>query len=277
MFVTSWNYILENYQAADCLAVVIKSRDRLIQRIATTEQVASKRFQAWLRYENAHGGNIYVSMNPLKPDAHGRTKQDIAVVRHIYLDLDQGGACSLIPILMNIRLPLPSYVLGTSIGKYQVVWKVEGFGIAEAERLQKAMAIKYNADRAATDVTRVLRIPGFYNPKYSPPHRVIAWKLSDLIFHPSDFPVEPHLDALPGAQSTASKIAKGMVSQSEQDWAETLCRLDQGEDPLAVLSWLEQNSQDKPNPKYYAALTVGKALLKREGWRVTNTDFDLSR
>ena len=173
-------------------------------------------------------------MNPLKPEAQGRTKQDIAVVRHVYLDLDRDGPEALVHILTDMRLPESSYALGTSIGKYQVVWRVEGFGIAEAERLQRAMAIKYNANRAATDVTRVLRIPGFYNRKYDPPYLVIAGKLSDLIYHPSDFRVEPHLKILPKVQATISRMPKGSINQSERDWAETLRRLDQDEDRAAV-------------------------------------------
>ena len=276
MFVTSWNYILENYQAADRLAVVVKNSDRLIQRIATAEQVASRRFLAWLHFENAHGGNVYVSMNPLKPDSHGRTKPDIAVVRHIYLDLDRDGAGTLERILDDTALPEPSYALGTSIDKFQVVWKVEGFGISDAEHLQRILAIKHDADRAATDVTRVLRIPGFFNWKYDPPYWVRAMRLSDQIYCPSDFSVEPQIREVPKAQTLGSRTSKGFVSQSERDWAETLQRLEQGETPADIQVWLEQKRQDKPNPAYYAARTVERALQERENRKLKDTDFDLS-
>jgi hypothetical protein len=277
MSVTSWDYIRENFQPADRLAVVIKNNERLIQRIATAEQIATRRFQAWLRYENAHGGNIYISMNPLKPDAHGRTKQDIAVVRHIYLDLDHGGFLSIARIASDTKLPKFSYILNTSIGKYQVVWRVEGFGISDVENLQRMLAIKHNADRAATDVTRVLRIPGFYNHKYGLPYQVHAWRISDPVYCPSDFSIEPQLRVVPKPQTLDSKTPKGIVSQSERDWAETLRRLDQGEDPAAIQSWLEQKRQDKPNPAYYAARTVERALQERENRKLMDTDFDFSR
>jgi hypothetical protein len=277
MTITSWGYIRDNFQPDDQLAVVIKHGDGLRQRIATAEQLAGPRYQGWLRFENVRGGNIYLSMNPLKPDAHGRTKQDVAVVRHVYLDLDRNGPEALSRILNDPELPRPSYVLNTSIGKFQVVWKVAGFGLAEAERLQKAMACKHNADRAATDVTRVLRIPGLYNRKYDPPYQVTAEKLSDLICYPSDFRIEPHLEAFPGTQTAASRIRTGPVSQSERDWAETLCRLEQGENPAAVQAWLEQKRQDKPDPAFYAALTVRKALAERESRLTTSISFDLSR
>jgi hypothetical protein len=276
MLMTSWDYIRENFNSQDRLALVIKNGDRLVQRIVTAEHLTGPSFQAWLRYENAHGGNIYLSMNPLKPDSQGRTKQDIAVVRHIYLDLDQDGTEALGRIFLDMQLPESSYVLGTSMGKYQVVWRVEGFGIAEAESLQKAMAIKYGADRAATDVTRVLRIPGFYNRKYDPPYLVIAGKLSDHIYHPSDFSIEPQLRVVPKPQTLSSRTSKGFASQSERDWAETLRRLDQGEDPAAIQAWLEQKRQDKPDPKYYSTRTVQRALQERENKKLKDTDFDLS-
>jgi hypothetical protein len=275
MTVTSWNYIRDNFHPEDRLALVIKNSDRLVQRIATAEQLAGPRFQAWLRFENARGGNIYVSMNSLKPEAQGRTKQDIAAIRHVYLDLDQGGFLALSKILADSCLPKPSYLLNTSIGKYQVVWKVDGFGMTEAERLQRAMAVKHNADRAATDVTRVLRIPGLYNQKYDPPFQVTAVKLSDQIYYPSDFRIERDLELVPPPQTTRSHT--GRVSQSERDWAETLRRLDQGESPAAVQAWLEERRQDKPNPGYYAALTIRKALAERESRRTADTAFDFSR
>ncbi len=47
---------------------------------------------------NDTGYDIYISMNPVKADARGRTKTDIAAIRHIYLDLDQGE-----------RKPLPGF------------------------------------------------------------------------------------------------------------------------------------------------------------------------
>jgi hypothetical protein len=279
MTVTSWEYIRDNFRPDDRVAVVVKSGERFFQRIATAEQLAGACYQAWLRIENARGGNIYISMNPLKADAQGRTKQDIAVVRHVYLDLDQNGSQALARILNDPQLPTPSYVLNTSTGKYQIVWKVDGFGIAEAERLQKAMAYKHNADRAATDVTRVLRIPGLQNCKYDPHFQVTAEKLSDPISFPSDFRIELQLERLPARQIVTSRLRsrQGLPSQSERDWAETLRRLDHGEDPAAVQVWLEHKRQDKPDPGYYAALTVRKALAERESRRTANTAFDFSR
>ncbi len=276
--IASSDYILDIFRPADRLAVVIKHQDRdgLVQRIATAEQIAASRFQAWLRFENAYGGNIYVGMNPLKQEARGRTKRDIAVVRHIYLDLDWRGSEALAVILTDQTLPRPNYVLNTSIGKHQVVWNVEGFAVEEAESLQRAMACKHGADRAATDVTRVLRIPGFSNRKYDPPYRVIAQKLTDTISTPRDFQIDLHIEALQRTRSPLVRTAsrQNHCSQSERDWAETLRRLELHESPDAVQAWLRNTRQDKPNPEYYAALTVRNALAELERRRAANFGID---
>ncbi len=277
--ISSWGYINDNFEPPDRLAVVIKHQQRhdLIQRLVTAGQLAGPRYQAWLRFQNACGGNVYVGMNPLKSDARARTKQDVAMVRHLYLDLDHDGPSALAGILNDPRLPRPSYVLNTSPGKYQVVWKVSGFTAEQAEAMQRAMAIAHGADRAATDVTRVLRIPGFYNQKYDPPCQVTAEKISEAISFPSDFRIEPQAEVLHYSTSMSNartRIHQGPTSQSERDWAETLSRLEQGEDPAAVRDWLRQKRQDKPNPAFYAALTVRKAVVELERRRAADHTVD---
>lgn len=279
--ITSWEYIKDNFQPDDHLAVLIKnsSKNQLIQRLVTADQLATPRYQAWLRFENAQGADIYVSMNSLKPDARGRTKNDIEVVRHLYLDLDHNGLQSLNAICNDSSLPKPSYVLNTSEGKYQVIWKVIAHNIEKAEILQRAMALQHGADRAATDVSRVLRIPGFYNCKYDPPFKVAAEKLSFVTYILSDFRIQH--EALPQTSDpTASPHQQGhrfagLASQSERDWAETLQRLERGQSPSSVEAWLEQKRQDKHDPAYYASLTVQKAVAERENRHAANLAVEL--
>jgi len=65
-------------------------------------------------------------------------------------------------------------VLETSPCKFQVVWKVENITQDQAEDLQRRMAREFHADLAATDSTRVLRVPTFVNRKYADEHVVTA-------------------------------------------------------------------------------------------------------
>src|SRR5712664_2254980 len=86
-------YLKENFEPSDRIAILLlnRSRGETTQRITSAEKASSPEFQAWLRYKNASGADIYVGMNPLRQDASTRTKEDIASIRHVYLDLDHGG------------------------------------------------------------------------------------------------------------------------------------------------------------------------------------------
>src|SRR5712664_872357 len=161
-------YILDNFDQSDRIAMLVLNRDfsETIQRITSAQKAASPEFQAWLRYKNANGSDIYVGMNPLKKHTSTRTKEDIESIRHVYLDLDQGGSEALEAVENSSAVPKPNYVLNSSPEKYQVVWRVEGMSLEEAEGLLHAMARELGGDPAATDATRVLRVPGVANNKY---------------------------------------------------------------------------------------------------------------
>src|SRR6202163_1640729 len=132
---TASEYINDNFNPSNRIAVLVLNRNlgETTQRITTAQKAASPEFQAWLRYKNANGADIYVGMNPLKQDASTRTKDDIEQIRHLYLDLDHGGSSSLELIENSDLVPQPNYVLNTSPDKFQVVWKVEGLQPEEAE------------------------------------------------------------------------------------------------------------------------------------------------
>lgn len=126
-------------------------------------------------------------MNPLRKHASGRTKEDIKSIRHVYVDLDHGGEEALNAIENSMAVPKPNYVLTSSPGKFQIVWKVQGMGLHQAEGLLRAMARECGGDPAATDATRVLRLPGFANKKYETNFFVEARKESAQIYRPCDF------------------------------------------------------------------------------------------
>src|SRR6202035_5144811 len=116
------------FEQSDRIAILVLNRDfgETIQRITSAQKASSPEFQAWLRYKNVNGSDIYIGMNPLRQYASTRTKEDIASIRHVYLDLDQGGLEALAPVENpSAAVPKPNYVLTSSPGKFQIVWKVE--------------------------------------------------------------------------------------------------------------------------------------------------------
>ena len=56
----------------------------------------------------------------------------------------------------------------------------------------------------------------------------------------------------------------GDITESERDWYEVHRRLALGSTPVDLINWLERRRQDKRNPRYYAKLTVRKAIESRE-------------
>src|SRR2546421_4230916 len=185
-------YILDNFEQSDRIAMLVLNRDfgETIQRITSAQKASSPEFQAWLRYKNANGSDIYIGMNPLRQDASTRTKEDIESIRHVYLDLDHRGTEALESVENSSAIPKPNYVLTSSPGKFQVVWKVEGMSLEEAEGLLHAMAREFGGDPAATDATRVLRLPGFANKKYETDFYVEVRTESTQTYHLRDFKLD---------------------------------------------------------------------------------------
>ena len=259
-------YISDNFKPSDRIAVLVLNRNlgETTQRITTAQKAASPEFQAWLRYKNANGADIYVGMNPLKQDASTRTKDDIETIRHLYLDLDHDGTAGLEAIKNSDLVPQPNYVLNTSPDKFQVIWKVEGIAPEEAEDLQRAMVREFAGDPAATDSTRVLRLPGFANKKYDQDFYVQARLESTQTYHIRDFKVPIDSQDAPRLQNEETarnhRAPGSTLTQSEHDWAYAKRALTRGDDPdLVTRRIADYRSDDKPDPNYYARHTVIKA------------------
>jgi hypothetical protein len=259
-------YVLDNFEPTDRIAMLVLNRDfgETIQRITSAQKAASPEFQAWLRYKNANGSDIYIGMNPLRQDASTRTKEDIESIRHVYLDLDHGGPEALQSIENSSTVPKPNYVLTSSPRKFQISWKVEGMSLDEAEGLLHAMAREFGGDPAATDTTRVLRLPGFANKKYETDFYVEARRESTATYNLRDFKlhIDPH-DSPSRNYSTRGKresLPRNYLSQSEHDWAFAKRALARGEQPEEVMRRIAQyRGADKSDPEDYARRTVTKA------------------
>ncbi len=85
-------------------------------------------------------------------------------------------------------MPQPNHLMETSPGKRQVIWRVEAFTKNQAEVMMREMVREFGADPACTDVSRVLRLPGFYNHKYAEPHPVTVRNMTDEVYRPDSFP-----------------------------------------------------------------------------------------
>jgi hypothetical protein len=263
------NFLTRCFASSETVALLLRREDdpRPQQRVVTLEQVLAPRYQAWLTFENDNGANIYVSANPLRPGSRKRTKECIASVRHIYIDIDEDGDARLAALRASDRVPTPTTILSTSPGKYQALWRVAGFDFERQEQTLKLIAQVFGGDPACTDRNRVLRIPGFLNRKYSPAHSVTVEYPADATYGPADF----HLDsaAVPSvlplrgnARKSPAHSITGKHSHSENDWAWVCDQLTHGKDAMKLTHELAARRSDKADPRYYAQRTVDVASAR---------------
>jgi hypothetical protein len=262
---TAADFLSRCFAVADSIALLLRrdNAKRPTQRIVRLEQVLAPTYLRWLAHENHGGANVYVAANPLRAGSRKRTKESIASVRHLYVDIDTDGDARLAALLASDAVPTPTVILSTSPGKYQVLWRVDGFDCARQEQTLKLLTIAFGGDPACTDCNRVLRIPGFLNRKYDPAHRVTVEYLCDSVWTPADFRVDvAAVDAMLFDHAIPPRKQPGKHSNSESDWAWVSHELAHGKDAVKVTRDLTSRRSDKPNPLYYAQRTVDVASAR---------------
>ena len=259
-------YVRELFKPNDNAAILVRNRStgQTVQRIAKADTVSSSGFQTWLANQNVGGSDVFIGMNPIKDGAYSRTKDNIKDIRHVYLDLDRSGDEALEAIRNSVDTPAPNFVLDTSPGKHQVVWKVAGVTQEEAESLLHSLANQFDGDPAATDSTRVLRLPGFVNRKLPDEFIVQARQETDAVYTLRDFTIQEDSPETPrhlgDYQERPRTVPSDHKSQSENDWAYAKRALARGDDPEVVIQRIaDYRSEEKADPNYYAHRTVMKA------------------
>jgi hypothetical protein len=273
---TAHEFLTRCFHPGETIALLLRKESpaSTTQRIVTLEQATASRYLAWLRYENYNGANVYVAANPLRSGSRKRTKDCIAEVRHLYLDIDVDGNNRIAALMESEAMPVPTAILSTSPDKYQVLWRVEGFDFDRQENTLKLLAIAFGGDSACTDRNRVLRVPGFRNCKYDPAHLVTVEYPSDSNYRPADFRLDDSiLDSNLQLRCDARKYATGKNTHSEQDWAWAVQQLSLGKDAGELTLSLASRRSDKPNPLYYAQRTIDIASARLsliEGMAIEN-------
>jgi hypothetical protein len=143
----------------------------------------------------------------------------------------------------------------------------------EAESLLHTLANQFGGDPAATDSTRVLRLPGFANRKLREEFIVQARQENDAVYTLRDFAIQEDSPETPrhfgDYQQREVKVPSDHKSQSEYDWAYAKRALARGDEPEVVIQRVaDYRADDKPDPNYYARHTVMKAQAQLERERV---------
>ena len=262
---TAHEFLTRCFHAGETVALLLRRENpaSTMQRIVTLERATASRYLAWLRHENHKGANVYVAANPLRSGSRKRTKDCIAEVRHLYLDIDVDGDNRIAALMESEAVAIPTVILSTSPDKYQVLWRVEGFDFDQQESTLKQLAVAFGGDSACTDRNRVLRLPGFRNCKYDPAHLVTVEYPSDSTYRPADFRLDDSvLNSAHQLRCDARTYPRGKNTHSEQDWAWAVQQLSLGEDVEKLTLTLASRRSDKPNPLYYAQRTIDIASAR---------------
>jgi hypothetical protein len=164
-----------------------------VQRIGSLPWACCDQVQEWLLECNTAGHGVYASVNAIAPGARSRTRLDVAVVRHLFLDVDQDAQRVLRQLECRSDLPPPSYVVHTSPDRAHVLWRVRDFDPSAVEQLQKQLSTDVDGDLAATAVTQLTRLPGFWNHKYDEPYMVwVDYRDIEHVYTPRNFPPTEH-------------------------------------------------------------------------------------
>lgn len=263
---TAKDFLVRSFVPGSTIALLLRTESpvKTLQRVVALEQALAPRYLGWLAHQNHHGANIYVAANPLRSGSRKRTKECIDSIRHLYLDIDDDGDARLAALQASDSVPPASAILSTSPNKYQVLWRVNGFDFATQEIMLKRLASAFRGDLACTDCNRVLRVPGFYNWKYSPAYCVAVQYPSDATYSPADFrlPDAPTFAVLP-LRGNARHSSAHKDTHSEHDWAWACHQLAAGKDGGKLTHELACRRADKPNPLYYAQRTIDIASARQ--------------
>jgi len=104
---------------------------------------------------NSKGAGIFVCVN--QTDLKGRRKENIVGVRSLWIEDDWG----------NLPPPPvePQIEVQTSPGKHHRYIRCTDVPVDAHRGLQRRLVVDYGSDSNAVDISRVLRVPGFYNMK----------------------------------------------------------------------------------------------------------------
>jgi hypothetical protein len=110
-----------------------------------------------LQRANRAGGGAFVVVNE-----GGQKDSDITRVRAVFADTD--GA----PVEPIIDALAPHMVVESSPENYHVYWLVADFPLDQFKPIQLAIANKFGTDKKVCNLSRVMRMPGFFHTKDEP-------------------------------------------------------------------------------------------------------------
>ncbi len=110
---------------------------------------------------NNSGHGIFVMIN--EGDLKGRSAHNVVRVRALFVDSDNGPIEPLLTAAIT-----PDIAVESSPGKGHGYFVVNDCPLGKFKERQHALAARFNGDRAVCDLSRVMRLPGFWHLKGTP-------------------------------------------------------------------------------------------------------------
>ena len=154
-----------------------------------------------------NGQNIFFGV--ALRDGRGGRKDNIVEIPVLWVDIDFKDTPKEQTDSKLKDFPNEPSVIVDSGGGYHVYWILKEpesrEGIFYIENILKRLAHYFDGDQGATDASRILRVPGTLNFKYTPPREVKIIKLSPALnYNPDDF--DSFLPELPITQNDSPPI-----------------------------------------------------------------------
>ncbi len=156
---------------------------------------------------NRKGYGVYLTVN--ETDGKGRKKENVTNVRAVFADLD--GA----PISPVMEYN-PHLVVQSSEGKYHAYWFCIDVPLEQFRELQKSIIARFDADPVCKDLSRVLRVPGFYHHQKAPQPVLVV---QEHAYPPSQF--KDLLQVFPPIQRKKYSAEKFKPATSDSDFSGT--------------------------------------------------------
>jgi hypothetical protein len=113
---------------------------------------------------NEKGAGIFVARNQCT--GH-RSEDNVSRVRGVHADMDDVTEAQLAAV--TAILPASIIVQSSGPDRFQLYWQLaegESLTKAETKAINRCLVKRHGADKAAVDVARLLRLPGFKHMKY---------------------------------------------------------------------------------------------------------------
>ncbi len=113
---------------------------------------------------NEKGAGIFVARNQC---TGYRSETNVSRIRGVHADMDDVTEAQLAAV--TAILPPSIIVQSSGPNRFQLYWQLadgESLNNAETKTINQCLVKRYGADKAAVDIARLLRIPGFKHMKY---------------------------------------------------------------------------------------------------------------